>query len=705
MSAAPFTVEMILVFLLTLCLLHQYGNWRKQHWLVTVAVFVAWYFSFLIVFILPLDVSATFYRKCLHEEKSHNQLKLSSNANPLSNVSHNISEKNESKGDVPATQCEKPWSYLPEKVLPDLWRVVYWSSQILSWLILPIMQSYSYAGAFTVRGKIKTALYENALWYGSYLVIFGILLVYVIVKPDLQLDWSKLGIIGITASNTWGLLLLVFLMGYGLVEVPRVTWNTARLEYQMAHAYFKISKLSIEKEEAEEQLAEVIEEVSQASVALRYRHPLRKYLEVVIKKCPESSQPTFNRGTDDYVDYDDYLKETGSKVTETYTEKSLAKLHKRVIIITHTSKRTQCQWNMQLEKVFELEDISRNSGSSDRHYKSSLRDRPARGAKPVFEWYWKVWLCPWLLRITAVLLFLLSVTLVWSEVTFFNNEPVLSIFALMIDGASVGYYYFYVEVISCVTISYMCICVYYTVFKMRFFNYYYFAPKHQTDPNSLLFSGLLLCRLTYALCLNFLAVIHLDGHVTGAVESVETSFTKFMGHMDVLSFISKGVNVYYPMCVVLVCLATYFSLGTRCLNCLGFQTFIIEDDLSAEYVSEGKDIARRERRKREMLSEDGSRKETWSERAESAKKKLTTRRAERDGRRISDNDLATSSTNLASEGKYVKYSRFNTDSDRVELLSATDYDDNSLPSSYNASSSGFGRSSLSRAPKNIFDDL
>ena len=66
-----------------------------------------------------------------------------------------------------------------------------------------------------------------------------------------------------------------------------------------------------------------------------------------------------------------------------------------------------------------------------------------------------------------------------------------------------------------------------------------------------------------------------------------------MGHMDVLSFISEGVNVYYPMCVVLVCLATYFSLGTRCLNCLGFQTFIIEDDLSAEYVSEGKDIARR----------------------------------------------------------------------------------------------------------------
>ena len=70
---------------------------------------------------------------------------------------------------------------------------------------------------------------------------------------------ANLQILGITASNTWGLLLLVFLMGYGLVEVPRTTWNTARLELQMAHAYFKISKLSVEKEEADEQFSEVLE--------------------------------------------------------------------------------------------------------------------------------------------------------------------------------------------------------------------------------------------------------------------------------------------------------------------------------------------------------------------------------------------------------------------------------------------------------------
>ena len=65
---------------------------------------------------------------------------------------------------------------------------------------------------------------------------------------------------------------------------------------------------------------------------------------------------------------------------------------------------------------------------------------------------------------------------------------------------------------------------------------------------------------------------------------------------------------------------------------------------------------------------------------------------------------ATSSTNLASDGQFAKYSRFDSDSDRVELLSVADYDPNG-PSNYSAMSSGYGRSSSSRAPRNIFDDL
>jgi len=55
-------------------------------------------------------------------------------------------------------------------------------------VILPIMQSYAIAGEFTVLGKMKYALITNAIYYGTYLLIFGICLIYVAVKPELHFD-------------------------------------------------------------------------------------------------------------------------------------------------------------------------------------------------------------------------------------------------------------------------------------------------------------------------------------------------------------------------------------------------------------------------------------------------------------------------------------------------------------------------------------
>lgn len=56
-------------------------------------------------------------------------------------------------------------------------------------LLLPFMQSYARSGGFSITGKIKTALIENAIYYGTYLLIFGSLLIYVAVHPEWHLSW------------------------------------------------------------------------------------------------------------------------------------------------------------------------------------------------------------------------------------------------------------------------------------------------------------------------------------------------------------------------------------------------------------------------------------------------------------------------------------------------------------------------------------
>lgn len=122
----------------------------------------------------------------------------------------------------------------------------------------------------------------------------------------------------------------------------------------------------------------------------------------------------------------------------------------------------------------------------------------------------------------------------------------------------------------------------------------------------------MLCRLAPSLCVNFLCLAHLDSHVlrnssllsiviapnstssalpldilVGGVAVYETAFTKFMGHLDVVSFISNGFNIYFPMIVVLLCLVTFFSLGSRLLACLGMPQLLGPSFIDKRRRSEG----------------------------------------------------------------------------------------------------------------------
>lgn len=65
--------------------------------------------------------------------------------------------------------------------------------------------------------------------------------------------------------------------------------------------------------------------------------------------------------------------------------------------------------------------------------------------------------------------------------------------------------------------------------------------------------------------------------------------------MDVISFISDGFNIYFPIAILLLCTATYFRLGSRILHFLGFEQFIGDDDMTQEFTDEGKELVKRGR--------------------------------------------------------------------------------------------------------------
>uniref|UniRef100_A0A668AC96 LMBR1 domain containing 2b n=1 Tax=Myripristis murdjan TaxID=586833 RepID=A0A668AC96_9TELE len=596
MSGAALGIEIVVVFFLALFLLHRYGDFRKQQRMVLFGTLLAWYLCFLIVFILPLDVSTTIYKQCIIDHEEHAS---------LSTVSPALS--NQTAGNLSVTptkssqkSCHKPWSYIPDGIMPVFWRVVYWTSQCLTWLLLPFMQSYARSGGFSITGKIKTALIENAIYYGTYLLIFGSLLIYVAIHPKWHL--YELQTIGITAANTWGLFLLVLLLGYGLVEIPRSYWNASRRGHLLIKTYFKAAKLMTEKADAEENLEDVMEEVRKVSESIKYNHPLRKYIDTILRKCPVDYQEKMGRNMDDYEDFDD-------KQNTYPSEKSLVKLHKQVIYAVQRHNRTRVQWQILLQQAIHLEDVAKNETSSTHQFVHSFPSAEPPGwfsrylYTPTVEWYWECLLKQWFYRVLSMVLTLFSVAVVWSECTFFSTRPVLSLFAVFIQLAERDYNYLYIEMACFVTIFFLCTCVYSTVFRIRVFNYYYLASHHQTDAYSLQFSGMLFCRLTPPLCLNFLGLIHMDSAISHQKKE-QTAYTSIMGSMRVLSFIANGFYIYYPMLIVILCIATYFSLGTRCLNLLGFQQFVGDSEMTSDLIDEGKELIRREKRKRQRI-EDG----------------------------------------------------------------------------------------------------
>ena len=52
------TVEFVLALLLAVYLLYRYANIRRQNPFATVTTLVVWFLSFVIIFLLPVDVSS-----------------------------------------------------------------------------------------------------------------------------------------------------------------------------------------------------------------------------------------------------------------------------------------------------------------------------------------------------------------------------------------------------------------------------------------------------------------------------------------------------------------------------------------------------------------------------------------------------------------------------------------------------------------------
>lgn len=590
MTAALFAIDIIITLALTFGVLREYGDLTHRY-AVTVTVFIAWFFSYAIILILPVDVSATWYLACSRDW--YCALPTTQNNTDILSWCNDI-EYSE-PAEMIATQacdfaadcpCSPPGSYISQTTLPAFWKVTYWTSQALTWLILPFMESYMSAGDFTFWTKCLSSLKDYALINGIYFVIGTIFLIYIAVRN--HLDTNGLKSVVIALSNTTGLIFVMIFLGYGLVDVPRRWFRKYNLERSLKTLQFRAGQLSIELNDAEEKVDEIVSKVMDLRGSISQNDELRPYLEKVLKRIP---------GIENQHDYDDFHREEDSLPSLS----KLAKLNKQLKKAQKIEQRCRCQWNDLMDHALELEDVIDSQHNPQRQYVSKYF--PSNAARwpiigsftPTIRWYWKIWIQPVGYLIIGSLGALLSLGVVWSEVTFSTK---LSIYAQIVTSLGENHQHFLLEVMTFITLGYMCLCSYRIVFNLRLFNFYYLVPKKQSDSSSLLYSGMALCRMTVPLCLNFLAICHMDNHVTsGNTISVETAFTVVMGHMDVMDFLNNFA-LYYPIIIVPVSLCILFNVHSRIMSAIGIHSAFVQDTGSDDLVSDGKTLIAMEKSRR-----------------------------------------------------------------------------------------------------------
>lgn len=314
-----------------------------------------------------------------------------------------------------------------------------------------------------------------------------------------------------------GLLLLIILLGYGLIEIPRSCFELSKYEHTLNYLYFKgeaaacaavacakcscdcllVAKLSAEKCEAQEKLEDELDEVRHAYESIistqQTQVKYKRLIDIVLTKCPDEWRENLINRTQ-VTD-----RSRGGRDT-TLNEKALVRLHKNVIRAAQASHRTQVQWDVLIRKAVDFEDVAKNEINPARTFKRTIpRKLPATTTfdvlrealyTPKVEWYWKCVVRSPLCKCLGYLLSALTFVVLWSEMTFSVTSSTLSLYALIIEFAKKTDSYFFMDFLSVLSLAYLSICAFYTVFKIRVFNYYYLAPHHQTDEYSLIFCGM-----------------------------------------------------------------------------------------------------------------------------------------------------------------------------------------------------------------------
>ncbi|KAG7977442.1 hypothetical protein I3843_05G032000 [Carya illinoinensis] len=408
------------------------------------------------------------------------------------------------------------------------WSLSYWSTFLLTWVVVPTIQGYEDAGDFTVTERLKTSIHTNLVFYlclGA-IGLFGLILLVL-----LQKNWSG-GILGfaMACSNTFGLVTGAFLLGFGLSEIPKGIWRNSDWTARRKVLTHKIAKTALKLDDAHQEFSNAI----------------------VLKEDP-SFKPQGGRLGENDMDYDT-------------DEKTMATLRRQLRGAREEYYRCRSEYMNFVLEALQLEDTVKNyehRNATGWKYISSFRPEHMGTLGSLLDMTELMWRCilqKQLKKLLAIILGCISAAIILAEATILPSGVDLSLFSILINA--VKRQEVFVQVAAFIPLMYMCMCTYYSLFKIGMLMFYSLTPRQTSSVNLLMICSMV-ARYAPPISYNFLNLIRLDG-------DEKTLFEQRMGNIDdAVPFFGKGFNKIYPLIMVVYTLLIATNFFDRVIEYCG----------------------------------------------------------------------------------------------------------------------------------------
>ena len=423
-------------------------------------------------------------------------------------------------------------------ILKIVIQCLYWGTWILGWGLTPVFCCvYTYKYALTPCRRVWYSIRYNLVWYAIAFVIGSIFLIIYVATTGIT--WKNLVALGYAMCNAYGLTLVVFLLGHGLIALPRSIWNAGN---PMNRVNFLFDSLN-------QSAKEVADATVNASYALKGLNKLSVHIPRFYEKLVRPN-----------------LQERISQLEELLLIKELPDHFDREITPNKKFKAlADKNWDgatqYDIEDLFALVDWKIIALDEQKYAMNYYADMLTPAIKNMIKMkknatfcFFKKFFC----SLLSIFLFSLTASYVLGDITLIIEKPKYNLFHFL---TRLKVPIFINQL--CVTtpiLGYLVFAGAWSCHLMKCGTMYRFIP-HKSNDYTLYYWIVFMCRLCPSIAYNYI----------NQIDAINTTVFEVYGEMREIAFLGNSYNKYLPCFMFIVMILVIFNVWDKILNLFGFQ--------------------------------------------------------------------------------------------------------------------------------------